>query len=316
MIDLEKTIQAIDWSVEPKNLYAPIGYTLESGGKRLRPQLLLEAFEMFSGQADGIENAALAVEIFHNFTLLHDDLMDQSPTRRGRPAVHKKWDANTAILSGDAMMIKAYEYLAKIPTKYWNRVFPVFTQTALEVCEGQQFDMDFEKRDDVCLEEYLKMIRLKTAVLLAGSLKIGAILADASEADIETIYKLGIALGLAFQIKDDYLDTYGSFELLGKRIGDDILTKKKTFLLISAFNVADNESKKELYLSLISEKTDEQKITEVTSIFTKLGVKESCEKAMNMYYNECSSLLAKISVSEERKAPIRALIERLQVREK
>lgn len=316
MIDLETTIKAIDWKIEPHNLYAPIEYTLESGGKRIRPTLLLAAFEMFSGKAQGAENAALAIEVFHNFTLLHDDLMDNSPVRRNRPTVHKKWNANTAILSGDAMMIKAYEFLAKIPHKYWQEVFPVFTQTALEVCEGQQWDMDFENQDEVSIDDYLKMIRLKTAVLLAGSLKIGAIMAEASEADRELVYQLGIALGMAFQIKDDYLDTYGTFETLGKRIGDDILCKKKTFLLLIALEKASDYERSELIKKLNAETSDEQKIKDVTDVFDHLGVPETTVAKIDEYYKEAKQLLDEISVDESHKTEIRNLIEKLKVREK
>ena len=222
--DIEKIIREINWDSKPINLYLPIAYTMESGGKRLRPMLADIAFEMFSGSGDTIKDAARAIEVFHNFTLLHDDLMDNSPTRRNRPTVHTRWNANTAILSGDAMLIKAYEFLGKTPARYWEKLLPLFTKTALEVCEGQQFDMDFETIDDICIEDYFEMIRLKTAVLLACALKMGAILADASDDDQQTIYSLGIALGMAFQLKDDYLDTYGTTETLGKRVGDDILS--------------------------------------------------------------------------------------------
>ena len=272
-LDIENSIRRIDWHIDPVNLYKPIEYTLDSGGKRLRPMLVAIACEMFGKSSEAVENAAVAIEIFHNFTLLHDDLMDDSPIRRNKPTVHVKWNANTAILSGDAMLIKAYEFLAKIPEKYWAKVLPVFTQTALEVCEGQQFDMDFETKDNVTIDEYFRMIRLKTAVLLACSLKTGAIIADASERDQRLIYDLGIAIGMAFQLKDDYLDTYGTFETLGKRIGDDILCRKKTFLLLTALNNADDNQREHLRTILNSTSiADDRKIAEVTEIYNRLNV--------------------------------------------
>jgi polyprenyl synthetase len=279
--------------------------------------LVAIACEMFGKSSEAVENAAVAIEIFHNFTLLHDDLMDDSPTRRNKPTVHVKWNANTAILSGDAMLIKAYEFLAKIPEKYWAKVLPVFTQTALEVCEGQQFDMDFETKDNVTIDEYFRMIRLKTAVLLACSLKTGAIIADASERDQRLIYDLGIAIGMAFQLKDDYLDTYGTFETLGKRIGDDILCRKKTFLLLTALNNADGNQREHLRTILNSTSiADDRKIAEVTEIYNRLNVAKICEEEINRYYSEAGKLLAEISVADEAKTDIRNLINKLKIREK
>ncbi len=316
-LDIENSIRCIDWHIDPVNLYKPIEYTLDSGGKRLRPMLVAIACEMFGKSSEAVENAAVAIEIFHNFTLLHDDLMDDSPTRRNKPTVHVKWNANTAILSGDAMLIKAYEFLAKIPEKYWAKVLPVFTQTALEVCEGQQFDMDFETKDNVTIDEYFRMIRLKTAVLLACSLKTGAIIADASERDQRLIYDLGIAIGMAFQLKDDYLDTYGTFETLGKRIGDDILCRKKTFLLLTALNNADGNQREHLRTILNSTSiADDRKIAEVTEIYNRLNVAKICEEEINRYYSEAGKLLAEISVADEAKTDIRNLINKLKIREK
>lgn len=316
-LDIENSIRRIDWHIDPVNLYKPIEYTLDSGGKRLRPMLVAIACEMFGKSSEAVENAAVAIEIFHNFTLLHDDLMDDSPTRRNKPTVHVKWNANTAILSGDAMLIKAYEFLAKIPEKYWAKVLPVFTQTALEVCEGQQFDMDFETKDNVTIDQYFRMIRLKTAVLLACSLKTGAIIADASERDQRLIYDLGIAIGMAFQLKDDYLDTYGTFETLGKRIGDDILSRKKTFLLLTALNNADGNQREHLRTILNSTSiADDRKIAEVTEIYNRLNVAKICEEEINRYYSEAGKLLAEISVADEAKTDIRNLINKLKIREK
>ena len=315
--DIEKIIREINWDSKPINLYSPIAYTMESGGKRLRPMLVDIAFEMFSGSGDTIKDAARAIEVFHNFTLLHDDLMDNSPTRRNRPTVHTRWNANTAILSGDAMLIKAYEFLGKTPAQYWEKLLPLFTKTALEVCEGQQFDMDFETIDDICIEDYFEMIRLKTAVLLACALKMGAILADAPDDDQQTIYALGIALGMAFQLKDDYLDTYGTTETLGKRVGDDILSYKKTFLLLTALHNADDSQKKRL-VSAMSAKdiTDEQKIKTVTQIYNELDIPQICEKVIDEYYIQANNLLEKISVPSESKEPLKTLINKLKIREK
>ena len=243
--------------------------------------------------------------------------MDNSPTRRNRPTVHTRWNANTAILSGDAMLIKAYEFLGKTPARYWEKLLPLFTKTALEVCEGQQFDMDFETIDDICIEDYFEMIRLKTAVLLACALKMGAILADASDDDQQTIYSLGIALGMAFQLKDDYLDTYGTTETLGKRVGDDILSYKKTFLLLTALHKADDSQKKRL-VSAMSAKdiTDEQKIKTVTRIYNELDIPQICEKVIDEYYIQANNLLEKISVTSESKEPLKTLINKLKIREK
>lgn len=316
-MDIEKIIQNINWTNEPANLYAPIVYTLESGGKRLRPQLVATACQMFGSDPIMTTNAAIAIEVFHNFTLLHDDLMDNSPTRRSRPTVHKRWNANTAILSGDAMLIKAYQFLERIPEKYWAKAFPLFTQTALEVCEGQQFDMDFETRQDVTIDQYFDMIRLKTAVLLACSLKMGAILGGATERDQKLIYDLGIAIGMAFQLKDDYLDTYGTFETLGKRIGDDILCHKKTFLLLTALKEA-NVSQAERLTSIMESASisDNEKITTVTAIFDELNIPQICETAIDGYYRQANLLLAEISVAENNKSTLRALIDKLKIRNK
>ncbi len=317
MSDFEKVIQSLDWDIEPFNLYEPISYTLKSGGKRLRPMLVQVASKMFGGDERNAQKAGIAIEVFHNFTLLHDDLMDNSPTRRNNPTVHAKWNANTAILSGDAMLIKAYEFLQEIPYKYWHHAVPLFTKTALEVCEGQQFDMDFETQDNVSVDQYFEMIRLKTAVLLACSLKMGAILSDASEENQQLIYDLGIAIGMAFQLKDDYLDTYGSFEMLGKRIGDDILSYKKTFLLISAMQKAGQQTKDRIHDTITSKHiSDDDKIRIVTESFDKLGVAQLCEKEIDNYYQQANVILEKIEVSDDKKNDLRILIDKLKVRDK
>jgi len=303
------------WEIEPINLYEPIRYALESGGKRMRPLLVELGCKLFQKEEKNVFNAAAAIEIFHNFTLLHDDIMDNSLVRRNRPTIHAKYGANTAILSGDAMMIKAYEFLQKIPEKYWNKVLPLFTKTALQVCEGQQFDMDFETRQNVSLEDYFLMIELKTAVLLACSLKIGAILADAPEKDADLLYDFGIALGIAFQIKDDYLDTFGDFETLGKRIGGDILCNKKTFLLLSAYQNADKQTAENLTFTLQNKNiSDEEKIVSVTDILKKLNIDKICENELEKYYSLAMSFLDRISVEEERKVELKNLVKKLNIR--
>jgi len=304
------------WEIEPLNLYKPIHYALESGGKRMRPLLVELGCKLFQKEEKNAFYAAAAIEIFHNFTLLHDDIMDNSAVRRNRPTIHAKYGANAAILSGDAMMIKAYEFLQKIPEKYWGKVLPLFTKTALQVCEGQQFDMDFETRQNVSLKDYFLMIELKTAVLLACSLKIGAILADAPEKDADLLYDFGIALGIAFQIKDDYLDTFGDFETLGKRIGGDILCNKKTFLLLSAYQNADTQTAENLTFTLQNKNiSDEEKIISVTNIFKKLNIDKICENELEKYYSLAMNYLDKISAEEERKKELKNLAKKLNIRE-
>ncbi|MDR1543547.1 MAG: polyprenyl synthetase family protein [Prevotellaceae bacterium] len=315
MNNFETVLQSINWNTEPINLYKPIDYTLKSGGKRLRPMLVQLACQLFEKKTESAENAAAAIEIFHNFTLLHDDIMDNSPTRRNRETVHKKWNANTAILSGDAMMIKSYEFLAKIPQKYWGEVFPVFTKTALEVCEGQQYDMDFETAKEVSLTQYFEMIRLKTAALLACSLKIGAILADAPKKDADLLYDFGIALGIAFQLKDDYLDAFGDEKTLGKRIGGDILCKKKTFLLLSAIEKSEDDINNLLQITIGSKFiTDEKKISVITNIFKKIDMPKICETEIEKYCQKAINCLEKIEVKNEKKTDLKDLVEKLQVR--
>ncbi|MDR2685017.1 MAG: polyprenyl synthetase family protein [Prevotellaceae bacterium] len=313
--NFEDILQSINWNIEPLNLYKPIDYTLQSGGKRLRPMLVQFACRLFGKEPDWAENAAVAIEIFHNFTLLHDDIMDNSPMRRNKETVHRKWNANTAILSGDAMMIKSYEFLTKIPAKYWEKVFPLFTKTALEVCEGQQYDMDFEDLGSVSLEQYFEMIRLKTAVLLACSLKIGAIIADASEKDANLLYDFGIALGIAFQLKDDYLDAFGDEKLLGKRVGGDILCKKKTFLLLSAIERSKDDIKNLLQITIGSRFiNDEKKISIITQIYKKLNIQKICEAELEKYYTLAINYLDKISVDKMNKSSLMDLSQKLLVR--
>ncbi len=287
------------------NLYSPVNYSLEIGGKRLRPVLLLLSYNLFS---DDIENAlpsAIAIEVFHNFTLLHDDIMDKAGVRRNRPTVHKKFDENSAILSGDAMAFLSYKYLLEKSSKNIIPVVELFSKTAIEVCEGQQFDMDFETRLDVSEKEYIGMIRLKTAVLLASSLKLGALLANADNEVASQLYKFGMNLGLAFQLQDDLLDSFGDEKTFGKRIGGDILANKKTFLLITALENAPQNKKTEL-LDWVTRKNfvAEEKITAVKNIYNELNIKKLTEAEINCYFQESISILKKLAVGENKTGPL------------
>jgi geranylgeranyl diphosphate synthase type II len=288
----------------PARLYEPIQYVLSLGGKRIRPALCLLSFQLFNSNEpdDSIIYPALGLEVFHNFTLLHDDVMDGADMRRGMPTVHKKWDTNTAILSGDAMMIKAYQYMAMCPVKYMPEVINEFNDIALGVCEGQQYDMDFETRNDVTVDEYLEMIRLKTSVLIAGSLKIGAIIGGASEKDKELLYDFGENIGIAFQLQDDYLDTYGDPAVFGKNIGGDIVNNKKTFLLLQAMQKARGHVKKELEMWLgTTESDDGQKIEAVRNIYDELGVPALSQALMNDYFDRSMDALEGINADDDLK---------------
>lgn len=281
MISVNDIIAQIDWNREPAGLYAPIAYTLESGGKRLRPTLALMAAAMY-GKEEKAVPAALALEIFHNFTLLHDDLMDNAPVRRGRPTVHVKWDANTAVLSGDQMLIEAYKQLEAVPADKLPQALRMFSKMATEICEGQQYDVDFENREDVTIPEYVEMIRLKTSVLLGTSLCLGAYLADAPEADCQHLYAFGVNIGLAFQIQDDLLDCWGDPATFGKQIGGDILLKKKTMALLLAYQHATKEQQKQLDDAFLLERPEE-KIAVVKALYEAIGVRALCEQAMEDY---------------------------------
>ena len=313
--DINKQLETLNWNRAPRELYLPIGYALESGGKRIRPALVLMACDLFGGTKDDAMGAALAVEVFHNFTLLHDDIMDNAETRRNRLTVHKKWNANTAILSGDAMMIKSYEFLENTPAHLWTKLFPIFTRTALEVCEGQQYDMNFETCEEVTLDEYFNMIRLKTAVLLGAALQLGAIIGGASDDDAQHLYDFGIAIGIAFQLKDDYLDTFGDEKSFGKRIGGDIVCGKKTFLLINALTQSTNDNRLLIHNTLADKlMPEEQKIRTITAIYEKLEIPALCEKAMSEYYNRALLALTKITGNKNDKQPFMALAQQLMGR--
>lgn len=300
MMDINSEIAKLNWHREPYGLYEPIEYTLAGGGKRVRPTLALLASDMFGGREEDVLPAALALEVFHNFTLLHDDVMDHSDTRRGRQTVWVRWNENTAILSGDQMMIEAYRLLAGdeqvgyrgVPADKLARVLRDFNRMATEICEGQQYDVDFETRDDVTIDEYLEMIRLKTSVLLANALQTGAYIAGATVEQQQALYDFGVHVGLAFQIQDDILDVYGDPATFGKPIGGDILNNKKTYMLLTALAKAEGEAKTELEQWLATSPANPQeKIAAVTALYTRLGVREVCESIMLEHTREALALL-------------------------
>lgn len=310
-------IASLPYERKPKSLYDPIEYVLAAGGKRIRPSFVLMAYNLFHDDVDRILPVATALETYHNYTLLHDDLMDKADMRRGRPTVHKKWDDNTAILSGDTMLILAYEHLAKCDTKYLKPALDLFTETALEVSEGQQFDMEFETRNDVAEEEYIEMIRLKTSVLLACALKMGAVVAGASDADANALYAFGEKVGLAFQLQDDLLDVYGDPKVFGKAIGGDITSNKKTFMLINAFNRADAGTRAELERWTTATEFDPaEKIAAVTEIYNRLGIDKLAEQRIKEYFEQSRLHLDELSVSDDRKAVLREYTERMMNRKK
>ena len=302
---------------KPQLLYAPITYTLNSDGKRIRPVLTLMACNLFSDSVEAAINCAISIELFHNFTLLHDDIMDKSEVRRGRKTVHKKWDENVAILSGDTMMIKAFEYLSKSPPKLLPDILKIFNDTAIGVCEGQQYDMDFETQKKVSVNDYLKMIELKTSVLIAASMKIGAICGGADEKNADFLYQFGINLGMAFQLQDDLLDVYADQKVFGKAIGNDIASNKKTFLLISALENAKRNVLKELKRWLELKEFDKQeKIKAVTKIYDQLSIKELTQNEISGYYKKARLSFEKVSVDTKKKIYLEELAEMLMNREK
>ena len=281
---IEAEINNISYLKDPESLYSPIEYTMELGGKRIRPILLLISYQLFNDNFERAFSPAKAIELFHNFTLLHDDIMDKAPLRRGKITVHKKWNNNIAILSGDVMMIHAYQLLAQVESKYLKSILNIFNKAAIEVCEGQQWDMDFESKDDVPLIDYMQMIEFKTAVLLAASLKIGAVLADAKKKDQNHLYEFGLNMGIAFQLKDDLLDVFGTSKLFGKKIGGDILANKKTFLYLKALQISDLSTKLKLKKLYISENENDTKVEKVKKIFVDLNIKKHTLDLMKSYY--------------------------------
>ncbi len=313
---IEKAIQGLHYPAVPDGLYAPIRYQLSLGGKRIRPLLTLMACEMFGAEATKALTPALGIEVFHNFTLLHDDVMDMADIRRGKPTVYKVWNENTAILSGDAMQIQAYQLMSQVAPEILPQVITLFSRTALEITEGQQYDLDFEQRNDVTEEEYIEMIRLKTAVLLGCALQVGAMVAGANESDAQYLYDFGVNIGLAFQLQDDLLDVYGDVALFGKKIGGDILNNKKTYLLIQALQVAQSEQLARLKMWLRDTTSpSEEKIAAVTAIYNTLHVKELCEAKMQEYYDKALLCMAKVGVAQTAKEPLTRLAHSLMSRE-
>ena len=322
MIDINKEIERLDWSKEPKGLYEPIAYVLASGGKRLRPTLALTAAEvvlnggLISGTAlDDVLPAALALEVFHNFTLLHDDVMDHSAVRRGKPTVHVQWNQNTAILSGDQMLIEAYKLLERVPADKLPSTLRLFNEMATGVCEGQQLDVDFEHMRQVSIDDYMTMIEKKTSVLIAYAMRIGGYIAGASEAQEKALYEYGLHIGLAFQIQDDILDVYGDPKTFGKAIGGDICCNKKTILLLTALERADAESKAELLQWMMTTDRDAEKIKAVTELYDRLGVREEAESVMEEHTALALAALDRLpqNTATER---LRVLAERLVTRKR
>ena len=317
LLDIVKGhIAGLQFTRTPKGLYDPVSYVLSLGGKRIRPVLMLMAYNLYREDVKSILQPATGIEVYHNYTLLHDDLMDRADMRRGKATVHKVWNDNVAILSGDAMLVLAYQFMAQCASEKLKDVMDLFSQTALEICEGQQLDMEFEQRKDVKEDEYIEMIRLKTSVLLAASLKIGAILGGASKEDADALYDFGVNLGLAFQLKDDLLDVYGDPEVFGKKIGGDILCNKKTYMLIKALERANGEQLEELNRWLNAENCQPaEKIAAVTEIYNQLTIRSVCENKMREYYTLAMESLEAVAVAEEKKKELKNLVKLLMYRE-
>lgn len=300
---------------EPQNLYAPINYILNLGGKRLRPVLVMLTAELFDKDYEEALDAALAIEVFHNFSLVHDDIMDAAPRRRGKATVHEKWDVNTGILSGDAMLIMAYQLFENYEVAIFKELAKLFSKTALEVCEGQQYDVDFETRDDVTLPEYLKMIEYKTAVLVAAAMKMGAIVAEAPKKCQEEIYSFGLNLGIAFQLQDDYLDVFGDPKTFGKQVGGDIIENKKTYLYIKAMQSGTEENRKQLQdLYSIQPKETDNKVDAVRNIFNESGAAAATQEAIANYTQKAFLILDELDLSSEKKSILRTFGENLMLR--
>lgn len=313
---IEKEISGLQFPYPPKSLYEPITYILSLGGKRIRPALTLMACNIYDEEIEKAMKPALALEVFHNFTLLHDDLMDEADKRRNKPTVHKVWNANTAILSGDAMLIAAYQLLGETESHHLKEMHELFTVTALEICGGQQYDMEFESRLDVSEEEYMEMIRLKTAVLLACSLKMGALMGGASTKDADNLYKTGIHIGLSFQLQDDLLDVYGDTATFGKNIGGDILCNKKTILLVNALKQASKEQKETLCNWMEKKEFDAaEKIAAFTAIYNALGLKQQIEEKIQYHFDEAMKYMASLEVAPERLTTLKNICNRLMHRQ-
>jgi len=312
---ISRHFESIKYQKEPNNLYEPIRYILSLGGKRLRPVLTLMATEVFDVDCQKALAAATAVEVFHNFSLIHDDIMDDAPLRRGNETVHEKWNINTGILSGDAMLILAYQYFEAYEPKIFQELAKLFSKTALEVCEGQQYDVDFETRDDVTIPEYLKMIEYKTAVLVAAAMQMGAIVAETTEENKNLIYDFGLNLGLAFQLQDDYLDAFGNPETFGKQVGGDIIENKKTYLYLKAMEYASaNEKEQLLHLFSFQSSNNTDKINSVKGIFNQTGATAATKKAIENYTFKALETLAKMNIGNDKKAILKAFAENLMSR--
>ncbi|MCR4995237.1 MAG: polyprenyl synthetase family protein [Bacteroidales bacterium] len=303
---VNEALAAIPFTRKPEGLYRPVQYELSLGGKRIRPVMMLMAYELYRDDPQSIMPTALGLETYHNYTLLHDDVMDKADMRRGKPTVHKIWDENTAILSGDSMLVMAYQMMGRADDRHLRAVMDLFTETALEIGEGQQYDMEFETRNDVTEEQYIEMIRLKTSVLLACAMKLGALQADAPESDAAHLYRFGQNIGLAFQLQDDLLDVYGDPKTFGKNIGGDILEGKKTFMLINALRLADSRQRAELERWL--EKSDApaaEKIAAVTALYDQIGVRQLAEQRINEYFDAAFADLEAVALPAERKEPLK-----------
>lgn len=311
---INRYLDSLPYDRKPASLYAPIKYVLSMGGKRIRPTLMLLAYNLFKDDPEKILSSACALETYHNYTLLHDDLMDNADVRRGQPTVHKKWNANLAVLSGDSMLVLAYQRMTECDS-HLAKVLRLFTETALEIGEGQQMDMEFETRNDVREEEYIEMIRLKTSVLLACAMKIGALLADAPADDADNLYRFGEKIGLAFQLQDDYLDVYGDPAVFGKAIGGDIVSNKKTYMLINAFNRADNAQRAELERWIRATDFDRQeKVKAVTGLYDEMGIDRLAQQKIAGYFNESKTYLDRVGVSDERKSELMRYAQRMMKR--
>lgn len=308
-------LDSLPYNRQPITLYTPIRYVLSMGGKRIRPVLMLLAYQLYKDDPESILMQAAALETYHNYTLLHDDLMDNADIRRGHETVHKKWNANQAILSGDSMLVLAYERMAQCPKDKLSQVLGIFTETALEIGEGQQYDIDFEQRTDVTEEEYIEMVRLKTSVLLACALKIGATLAGAPEEDLRNLYKFGEQVGLAFQLQDDFLDVYGDSRVFGKAIGGDITSNKKTYMLINAFNHANDAQREEL-MRWITAKTfnRQEKVAAVTRLYNEIGVDKLALDKIAFYFEQSKKYLDAVKVDEDKKTVLRQYAEKMMSR--
>ncbi len=313
--EVERHIASADFSGNPSELYDPISYSMNLGGKRLRPALLLMAADLFEANKQAALDAAMGIEVFHNFTLVHDDIMDEAPLRRGKDTVYKKWNRDIAILSGDVMFVKAIDFFLKLnPAQQLADVLKVFNSTAAEVCDGQQMDMNFETQNEVSIPDYIHMIELKTAVLLASSLKIGAMIGGAAKSDADHIYEFGRSIGIAFQLQDDYLDAYANPDTFGKRVGGDIIANKKTYLLLEALNLANDAQLLELKRCMNGTFEDNEKVRRVKAIYNELSIPELSQQKMKTYFDQGMEALDKVSLPKEKKQSLIAIAEELMYR--